>query len=146
MRTAYIDAVLAVVDLIPAGHVLSYGDIAVLLESGGPRQVGSVLSHYGSDVPWWRVIRAAGLPPEGHGEQALLQYRAEGTALRGKTTGQDASWRVDMSAARWNPDDGQMAALDAVRDSLAAVEAAGSGAPAGGPDAAMSVPRGGVEA
>ncbi|WP_427018705.1 MGMT family protein [Pseudarthrobacter sp. P1] len=136
MRTAYIDAVLSVAALIPAGHVLSYGDIAVLLESGGPRQVGSVLARYGSDVPWWRVIRAGGLPPQGHDERALAQYLSEGTALRGKTTGEDASWRVDMRTARWNPDDAQLAALDAVREDMARQEA---------PDVDLSVPRDGLE-
>lgn len=120
MRAEYIDAVLEVVDLIPVGRVLSYGDVAALLEQGGPRQVGSVMSHYGSDVPWWRVIRAAGLPPEGHDESALEHYRAESTPLKGKTSGADRSWRVDMSAARWDPSEEQFVALDAVRDRLAA--------------------------
>ncbi|WP_026555557.1 MGMT family protein [Arthrobacter sp. 35W] len=139
MRTAYIDAVLSVADLIPAGHVLSYGDIAVLLESGGPRQVGSVMSHYGSAVAWWRVIRAGGQPPAGHDERALASYRLEGTPLRGKTTGADASWRVDMRTARWNPAEEDFAALDAVADAMRAALAAEPGE-TGADGAAMSVP------
>ena len=51
MRTEYVEAVLAVVELIPAGSAVAYGDVAELLGSGGPRQVGSVMSHYGSWCP-----------------------------------------------------------------------------------------------
>ena len=83
MRVEYVEAVLAVVDLIPAGSAVAYGDVAELLGSGGPRQVGSVLSHYGSSVPWWRVLRASGLAPDGHESEALDYYLREGTPLRG---------------------------------------------------------------
>jgi alkylated DNA nucleotide flippase Atl1 len=85
MRAEYVEAVLDVAELIPPGQVLSYGDIAVLLERGGPRQVGSVMSHHGSAVAWWRVIRAGGQPPQGHDAAALVHYRGESTALRGDT-------------------------------------------------------------
>ncbi|WP_028279115.1 MGMT family protein [Arthrobacter sp. H5] len=40
----YQEAVLEVVRLIPSGHVLSYGDIAEILDHGGPRQVGAVMA------------------------------------------------------------------------------------------------------
>lgn len=147
MRAEYIDAVLEVVDLIPAGTVLSYGDVAILLDDGGPRQVGSVLSHYGDGVPWWRVIRAAGLPPQGHDESALEQYRAEGTALKGKTSGADRNWRVDMKVSRWDPTEAQFLELDAVRERLAAASGNEAGTPSSGlppavttPWATMSVP------
>ncbi|WP_035775377.1 MGMT family protein, partial [Arthrobacter sp. H5] len=58
----YQEAVLEVVRLIPSGHVLSYGDIAEILDHGGPRQVGAVMAACGADVAWWRVIRAGGEP------------------------------------------------------------------------------------
>ena len=55
--------VLDVVDSIPPGRVMSYGDIAEYLAAGlGPRQVGRVMSVYGGAVPWWRVIHADGTP------------------------------------------------------------------------------------
>ena len=41
----YASRVLDVVDAIPPGQVMSYGDIAEYLGVGGPRQVGRVLSH-----------------------------------------------------------------------------------------------------
>ncbi|MGO4385581.1 MGMT family protein [Specibacter sp. RAF43] len=120
MRAEYIEAVLDVIELIPAGCVLSYGDIAALLERGGPRQVGSVMSRHGSAVPWWRVIRADGRPPQCHDARALVHYRREATALRGQTGGEHPSWRVDMAAARWNPTEAQFDAIDAIAARLSA--------------------------
>ena len=94
----FAEAVLDLVDQIPAGKVLAYGDIAELLGTGGPRQVGSVLSRYGSSVTWWRVTRASGEAAEGLQDEALAHWRAEGTAMvRGPVAGR----RVDMRVARW---------------------------------------------
>ncbi len=90
--------VLDVVDSIPPGRVMSYGDIAEYLRRGpGPRQVGRVMSVYGGAVPWWRVIRADGAPPPGHDLAALEHYLAEGTPLRSASP----PVRVDMRRARW---------------------------------------------
>jgi len=94
----FAEAVLDIVDQIPAGKVLTYGDVAELLGAGGPRQVGSVLSRYGSSVTWWRVTRASGEAAEGLQDEALAHWRAEGTAMvRGPVAGR----RVDMRVARW---------------------------------------------
>jgi alkylated DNA nucleotide flippase Atl1 len=93
----YADQVLQVVEAIPPGRVMSYGDIAEYLASGGPRQVGRVLATYGGGVAWWRVIHADGTPAPGHDLAALKHYRAEGTPLRSA----DIPVRVDMRAARW---------------------------------------------
>ncbi|ALE07928.1 cysteine methyltransferase [Arthrobacter sp. ERGS1:01] len=136
MRAEYVEAVLGVAELIPAGRVLSYGDIAALLESGGPRQVGSVMSHHGSAVAWWRVIRAGGQPPQFHDAAALVHYREEGMALRGETGGTHPSWRVDMAVARWNPAESDFLAIDAIAARLHAGEAG----------AEMSEPRDGLQA
>lgn len=118
MRTEYIDAVLRIAALIPSGRVLAYGDVAEMINNGGPRQIGSVMSHYGDQVPWWRVLRASGKPPEGHDERALAQYRLEQTPLRGKTSGEDSSWRVDIVQARWQPDEQSWLEIDRIADSL----------------------------
>ena len=91
----YAERVLDVVDAIPPGRVMAYGDIAVHLGEGGPRQVGRVMALWGGGVPWWRVIRADGSPPTGHETEAMRHYREEGTPLR---TGLG---RVDMRRARW---------------------------------------------
>jgi len=141
MLPAYVDAVLDVVDLIPPAKVLSYGDVAVLLDRGGPRQVGSVMSHHGSAVSWWRVIRASGQPPEGHDAQALEHYRDEETPLRGRTSGESPSWRVDMAAARWNPTEAEFIHLDAVAARL--MDETGA-APQGLSEAILSEPHDGM--
>ncbi|HET9380453.1 MAG TPA: MGMT family protein [Streptomyces sp.] len=99
----YAERVLDVTELIPPGRVMTYGDVAEWLEEGGPRQVGRVMSLYGSGVPWWRVIRADGRLLPGHELEALGHYRAEGTPLKG--AGRAAGGhlpRVDLRRARWD--------------------------------------------
>ena len=95
----YAARVLDVVDAIPAGRVMSYGDIAEYLGAGGPRQVGRVLATFGGGVAWWRVIHADGTPAPGHQAQALTHYLAERTPLR---SARDPV-RVDMREARFSP-------------------------------------------
>lgn len=96
MPSPYAEAVLELVRRIPPGRVLSYGDVAGLLEAGGPRQVGSVLATWGGGVPWWRVVRADGSPAPALRQRALPLLAAEGVPMRGE--------RVDMGAARWQPE------------------------------------------
>ena len=102
------EAVLALARAIPAGQVATYGDLARLVGSGGPRQVGQVMSRYGSDVPWWRVLRASGRPSAGLEERALAHYRVEGTPLVGglpDSAGMPrGDYRVDLRRARWSPE------------------------------------------
>jgi alkylated DNA nucleotide flippase Atl1 len=93
----YVEAVLSVVERIPAGRVMAYGDIAEYVGSGGPRQVGWVMSHYGGGVPWWRVVRADGRPANCHVGESVRLLRSEGTPFRGPR-----SDRVDMAGARWD--------------------------------------------
>ncbi|MFF2344327.1 MGMT family protein [Pseudarthrobacter sp. NPDC058119] len=122
MRNEYVQAVLAVVGLVPAGTAVSYGDVAELLGSGGPRQVGSVMSHHGGGAPWWRVLKASGHAPPGHEAEALVLYLEEGTPLVGDydsflRTG-EGRWRVDLAAARWAPTDSDFDNIDAVAEDL----------------------------
>lgn len=98
----FAERVLDVVDGIPPGRVMTYGDIAEYLGLGGPRQVGRVMSLWGGGVPWWRVIRADGSFLPGHEREALACYREEGTPLR--ATGERGQFRVDMRRARWAAD------------------------------------------
>ena len=94
----YTAQVLDVVDSIPAGQVMSYGDIAEFLGTGGPRQVGRALALWGGGVAWWRVVHADGSLLAGHEHVALARYQAEGTPLRHPTTGGPP--RIDMRRAR----------------------------------------------
>lgn len=128
----YEEAVLSIVNLIPAGKVLTYGDIAEILERGGPRQVGAVMSKGSADVPWWRVLRADGRPPQGLESTAVGHYREESTALRtaGRSAGADGT-RVDLRVSRWNPTPAQQRDLQRIRAALAAGTAGNSFSPAG---------------
>lgn len=95
LPTPFAEAVLDLIERIPPGRVMTYGDIAEYLGTGGPRTVGAVLSRFGGGVPWWRVIRADGSLLPGYEQKALGRYRAEGTPMN------RAGNRVDMSRARW---------------------------------------------
>jgi alkylated DNA nucleotide flippase Atl1 len=95
----FVGDVLSVVASIPPGRVMAYGEIAAVLGSRASRQVGQIMAHYGSDVPWWRVVRASGHPAVDHSTRALQHYRAEGTPLRWSGD----SYRVDLAKARYRP-------------------------------------------
>ncbi|SMH31532.1 O(6)-alkylguanine repair protein YbaZ [Rathayibacter oskolensis] len=95
----FVSAVLEVVDGIPPGRVMAYGEIAAVLKSRAARAVGTVMARYGSDVAWWRVVRSGGAPAAGHEERARAEYEREGTPLVTTPSG----YRVDMRAARWRP-------------------------------------------
>ena len=75
--TEYVDTVLTLVESVPEGCVTTYGDLAAMVGSKGPRAVGRVMSTYGGAVPWWRVVRADGRPAQGHEGEALRRLWAE---------------------------------------------------------------------
>lgn len=97
LPTDFAEEVLDLVVRVPPGRVVTYGDVAELLGRGGARAVGTVMSRFGADVPWWRVIRAGGWAPQDHDAQALVHYREEGTPLLQS----GAVVRVDLARARW---------------------------------------------
>ncbi|WP_328735185.1 MGMT family protein [Streptomyces bobili] len=99
----YAERILDVAELIPPGRVMTYGDVAEWLETGGPRQVGRVMALYGGAVPWWRVVRADGVLLPGHELRALDHYRAEGTPLKEASRAAEGHLpRLDMRRARWD--------------------------------------------
>jgi len=79
---------------------MTYGDVAAAIGSRAARAVGQTLAYYGSDLPWWRVIRADGRPAVDHESRALEHFRAEGTPMKRLASG---VVRVDLTAARWRP-------------------------------------------
>lgn len=95
----FVSRVLEVVENIPDGAAMTYGDVAASIGSRAARAVGQVMAHYGSDVPWWRVVRASGHPAVDHEARALEHYRAEATPL--KWSGD--TYRVDLTLARFEP-------------------------------------------
>jgi alkylated DNA nucleotide flippase Atl1 len=92
----FVDHVLEIVRSIPPGKVMTYGDVAAVLGSRGARAVGTVMARHGSTVPWWRVVRAGGLAPQGHESRAREHYVVEKTPLRGNAE----SYRIVMATAR----------------------------------------------
>ncbi|CAN5349370.1 hypothetical protein BH11ACT8_BH11ACT8_19230 [soil metagenome] len=92
----FVEAVLAIVELVPRGQVTTYGAIADVVGSG-PRLIGNVLARHGAPVPWWRVVRADGTLPPSHLDEARARYLEEGTPLRRSGTA------VDIVAAFWQP-------------------------------------------
>ena len=99
LPSPFADDVLEIVDAIPEGMAVTYGDIAEMLGAGGARGVGNVMARYGSGVPWWRVVRSDGRPAQGHEDEAMAAFRSEGTPLIGGTLG---GRRVDLARARWS--------------------------------------------
>lgn len=96
MDDVLVEKVLRAVELVPAGRVISYGDIATLVGTG-PRQVGWVLREYGSGVAWWRVVNAAGDAPRHKRSAVLEHWRGEGIEVKPNGLGcRIAEYRVDL--------------------------------------------------
>lgn len=73
-----VERVLCAVECIPAGRVVSYGDLAELVGTSA-RRVGAVMASAGSGVPWWRVVNAAGRLPAHLVAEASRRWAEEGT-------------------------------------------------------------------
>ena len=94
--------VYALVRRIPKGRVMTYGQIATLIESRlSPRAVGWAMHGCPPGVPWQRVVNASGgtstdrLPDMPPGlQRAILE--AEGVAFRPNGT-------LDLKRYRWVP-------------------------------------------
>jgi methylated-DNA-protein-cysteine methyltransferase-like protein len=87
-------AILACVEKIPPGRVMSYGDVAEYVGTRAVRMVGQVLARDGGTVPWHRVMRSDGTCAEHLRDEQLALLAAEGVPLRGQ--------RVDLAEARWD--------------------------------------------
>lgn len=81
MDDVLVERVLRAVEQVPPGRVVSYGDIAALVGTG-PRQVGAVMSRWGSNVAWWRVTNRAGVLPPDLLARAREHWDEEGIGTR----------------------------------------------------------------
>ena len=97
------DKILSAIRAIPAGSVASYGQIATV--AGLPRShrlVARALRNNpaGSDLPWYRVIRADGRCGMAKGSKSYLKQfsllKSEGIM--------NNNGRVDMKKYQWQPD------------------------------------------
>ena len=73
-----VERVRALVASIPAGRVVTYGDIAAAARVSSPRIVGWIMRTDSSDLPWHRVITASGRPAKHLTTRQLELLRAEG--------------------------------------------------------------------
>ena len=78
---------------VPPGTVVTYGDIAELVDTG-PRQVGRIMATDAADTPWWRVVNASGRLPAGLLDEARKHWLDE------QTISDPAASRVDLSGKR----------------------------------------------
>ncbi len=97
------EQVYALVRCIPPGKVLTYGQVARLLDvPHGARAVGWAMRALPNrtDVPWFRVINAKGGISTGYAENGELVQRtlleAEGVEFR-------ANGHLDLERYRWQP-------------------------------------------
>jgi methylated-DNA-protein-cysteine methyltransferase-like protein len=78
---AFTEAVILVVEAVPAGEITTYGEIAA--EAGYPgaaRAVGNLLRTT-PGLPWWRVIAASGRLVPGSEKEHAQRLRAEGVSV-----------------------------------------------------------------
>jgi len=95
-----VDRVLLAIEQIPPGRVAAYGDIGRIVGTSA-RRVGSVLSGFGNDVPWWRVVSADGDPGGNLLENARPHWRTEGIEVKPNGLGcRIADYRADLDALR----------------------------------------------
>ncbi|QUW18459.1 MGMT family protein [Agrococcus sp. Marseille-Q4369] len=102
-RELIVERVLRCVELVPRGRVASYGAIAAICGIG-PRQVGSIMRHYGSGVPWWRITSHAGDIGGDHHDAARPIWTDEGIELKPNGLGcRYADYAADMAELerRW---------------------------------------------
>lgn len=101
-----VERMLRIVETVPAGRVITYGDLSELADHGGPRTAGALMASQGSAVPWHRVVSAQGQLPAGLWPEAMRRWRGEGTPLA-----PDGA-RVDVALARWIPTPEDLLALN----------------------------------
>jgi methylated-DNA-protein-cysteine methyltransferase related protein len=94
------DPVYRLVKKVPRGRVITYGQIARLLDlRGGARSAGYAMaaSPNGKGIPWHRVVAAGGklMVREPYASLQRRMLESEGTPIKGA--------RVDIEACGWLP-------------------------------------------
>lgn len=88
-----VERVLRVVEQVPPGSVVAYGEVGAIA-GVGPRLVGRIMREWGSGVPWWRVTSASGDHPLlgralPHWQQEGIEVKPNGLGCRMKEYGVD---------------------------------------------------------
>ena len=98
--------ILAVIRSLREGEVVTYGQIAD--DAGFPkmsRLVGRLLATIDDDLPWWRVVNAAGRLVPGHEREQVALLRREGVTCAGGRvrTARYGRWKPVSPAAPPTP-------------------------------------------
>ncbi len=98
--TPFNEQVYAVVEKIPFGRVVSYGQIAWMLgRPRGARLVGWAMRNCPEGLPWQLVVKADGtIADGGHPEIRRSLLDSEGVPFL-------SDGRVDMKSCLWNSED-----------------------------------------
>ena len=102
MMTETARRVAELVEAIPPGLVMTYGEVARAVGTSA-LTVGRILNKHGHALPWWRVVDATGRPYKGAIERAKTHLAEEGTPMA--ASGSDL--RVDLKRASWMTDGGR---------------------------------------
>jgi methylated-DNA-protein-cysteine methyltransferase related protein len=86
--------ILACVESIPPGRVMTYGDVAEYVGANTPRLVGHVLSADGGTVPWHRVLKSDGTFAPHLADEQRQRLIAEGVFLERN--------RISLAKYRWD--------------------------------------------
>lgn len=93
-RPSFDQAVVAVLDGLGPGEVVTYGEVAA--EAGFPgaaRAVGRLLATSDGAHPWWRVVTATGRLVPGHETEHARRLAAEGVrVVDGRVCLRGAGW------------------------------------------------------
>ena len=92
--------VIEIVKSIPAGRVMTYGQIAAICGNARSARIVGGIAHYGDQsLPWHRVVNKSGVLalgyPGGRAAHAAM-LRAEGLEV-------DENYKINISDAIWNP-------------------------------------------
>jgi methylated-DNA-protein-cysteine methyltransferase-like protein len=99
----YNERVFRIVRRIPAGNVMTYGQIAEILGEGyTARTIGFVMHAADDTVPWHRVINAQGACSTG---RVLLPLNKQQRMLEAEGIEFDARKRCDLGRYRWTPEE-----------------------------------------
>lgn len=98
----YRERVYGIVRQIPAGRVMTYGQIAGILGEGyTARTVGYVMHGADDDVPWHRVINSQGKCSTG---RLTIPMNLQQEVLESEGIEFSASGKCDLRSLLWYPD------------------------------------------
>ncbi len=94
MNDEQVERVRELLAAVPAGRVTTYGDLAAAAGLPSPRMAGRILAEDSADLPWHRVVNAAGRAAPHKTAEQLRLLRDEGVPLRDD--------RVELAKVRWH--------------------------------------------